>query len=101
MPVIYLVTRSPTQSIYLPSESAESASSLGLHDISAHEVYLAVNVTINAVSSYPWDVSAAKPPVKVVTFSPLPRKRGGIFSVALSVIFVDFDFAQSAKTPSC
>lgn len=79
MPVIYLAQQSPTGSIYLPSELAEQASSPGLHDISAHEVYLATDVTVSTVSSYPWSVSATKLPIKVVTFSPLPRQSMAVY----------------------
>ena len=55
--------KSPARSIYLPSglllrEMAEQACP-GIHDISAHEVYLAPGVTTGTVSSY-------------LAFSPLP-----------------------------
>jgi len=60
------------------SEQLFSFTYPGLFGLSAHEVYLATNVTIGTVSSY-------------LTFSPLPN--GRIFSVALAV----FTFVN----PSC
>ena len=71
--IIYLDYLSLNSSINLPSRLSEQLFSInnpGLFGLSAHEVYLATNVTISTVSSYP-------------TFSPLPF--GRLFSVALAV----------------
>jgi len=88
--IIYLVPISLSGSINLPITQTERAAPCYLFGFSTHKVYPAIDVTINAVSSY-------------LTFSPLPFEAlakmgnpmsytktlrpfdGSLFSVALSV----------------
>jgi len=70
--VIDLGHPSPDASSCQPPDAGELPLDVGILGISTREVYPATFVAESAVGSYP-------------TISPLPRKRGGIFSVALAV----------------